>query len=142
LENIKPPPNLMQTRLIFTTLIQYGPNCVAALRLVVGTLALTEIVYPRGCGNGSRIGPKPCGWTNKVLYPELIIPVETRLDVMYESFKYDNNECFIRPKGEPPLPERICVLRREQDLLDLGVFQSDINSLMGKNIPSLINLRK
>jgi len=61
---------------------------------------------------------------------------------MYESFKYDNNECYIRPKGEPLLPERTCILRDEQDLLNLGVDQSSINSLTGKSMPSLTNIRK
>jgi len=142
LKNIKPPPSLMQTRFMFITFIKYIPYCVAGSRLVVGTLALTEIAYPMGCASNNRIGPITRLWTNKVLYPELTIPLETRLDVMYESFKYDNNECYIRPKGEPPLPERTCTLSEEQDLLNLGVSQGIINSMTGKSMPSLINMRK
>jgi hypothetical protein len=60
---------------------------------------------------------------------------------MYESFRHEHEE-LIRPEGEAPLPERTCNLEKEQDLLDLGVSQSSIDSMLGKDIPSLTNFRK
>ena len=127
----------MQTRLMFTAFIKIIPNCVAASRFVLGTLALSEIGYPMACGNGNLSGPGTKPFTNKILYPDLKIPVETRLHVMYESFIHQE---LVRPEGEPPLPKRICNLREEQDLLDSGVSQLSIDSMVGKIIPSLTNL--
>jgi len=139
LKNVKPPISLMQTRFVFTTFTKLIPNCVAASRFVIGTGIATEIVYPVVLGDGNRIGPVTKFIGNNILYTDLQVPVLTKLDSMYESFKHQD---LIRPEGELSLPERTCNLRKEQDLLDLGVSQGDIDSMLGKNIPSLTNIRK
>lgn len=139
LKNVKPPISLMQTRFVFTTLTKLIPHCTAASRFVIGMGGTTEIAYPLILGDGNSIGPATKLIGNNILYTDVKVPVETKLDSMYESFKHQD---LIRPEGEPLLPERICNLRKEQDLLDLGVSQGDIDSMLGKNIPSLTNIRK
>jgi len=139
LKNVKPPISLMQTRFVFTILTKLIPNCAAASRFVIGMGVTTEIAYPSMLGDGNCIGPVTKFIGNNILYTDIKIPVETKLDSMYESFRHQD---LIRPEGEPPLPERIGNLRKEQDLLDLGVSQGDIDSMLGKNIPSLTNIRK
>ena len=137
LKNVKPPISLMQKRFVFTTLTKLVPHCAAASRLVIGMGVTTEIAYPSIFGNG--IGPVTKFVGNNILYTDLKVPIATKLDSMYESFRHEE---LIRPEGEPPLPERTCNLRKEQDLLDLGVSQSSIDSMLGKDIPSLRNFRK
>jgi hypothetical protein len=128
LNQVKVPVSLKQTRFMFTAFTKFTPNCVALGKLVVGSLTCSELVYPAVVGNGNTLGPVMKIIDNNLLHPDLKLPIETKLDHCYESYKADFDK--FRPESKP-LPDRTQILFEKQDILNLGVTAGQIEIMTG-----------
>jgi hypothetical protein len=130
LNSIRSPASLTQVRFVFTWMTKITPNCKALGRFTAGALTMSEVVYPKFLCNDNTLGPVVKMVDNKILHPELKLPIETKLDHNYESYRSEFAK--YRPNSIP-LPDRTQILFTKNDILDLGVDKGHIESMISSS---------
>lgn len=131
LNRVYTPHSLKQTRFMWKAIAKIMPACISFGKLVTATLVGTEVVGPSIVGDGQLIGPVTKTVVNNHMYPNCEVPLETRYDVQYESYKERWNSDVdkgLRPENNR-MPERIYTINCKKDMLNLGLTSDMIDSL-------------
>jgi len=122
------PHSLQQTRGVIKLMTKITPTCMNIAKGTVALLGASELAYPLTFGHGQKLGPVTHFVANNTY--KCSVPIETRNDSNYESYKADWNEC-IKKYGlsEIPLPERTQIIMHDRHFLDLGLQKDQIEAL-------------
>ena len=126
LTRIKLPSSLTTQRYMFTVatqkLVQYGPLCVQAIKGIVTMGIATEVGLPTLTGGPNNIGPLTSLYVNKIEYPYVQVPIETRTDIIYEhAYKGYDNDVARGYIDENPLKPRKGSIRSFSQLAKMGL---------------------
>ena len=129
LARVHVPYSLQQTRGVIQISTKLIPTCVNMGKVTMAVLGGTELGYPLIFGDGQKLGPVTSGVANQI-YSDCNIPIETRNDLNYESYKVAwNNEIEKYQLNDTLLPERHRHIRCNQHFLDLGLRKDQIEAL-------------
>ena len=126
LTKVKLPSSLTTQRYMFTVatqkLVQYSPLCIQAIKGIVTMGIATEVGLPTLMGGPNNIGPLTSLYVNKVEYPYVQVPIETRTDIIYEhAYKGYDNDVARGYIDENPLKPRKGPIRSFSQLAKMGL---------------------
>jgi hypothetical protein len=124
--SIKLPPSLKTQRYMVTAamqkLVQYGPLCVQVVKGIITMGIVSEVGFPTLAGGPNNIGPLTSFYVNKIEYPSLQVPIETRMDIIYEhAYKGYDNDVGRGYIDENPLKSRKGPIRSLGHLTKMGL---------------------
>lgn len=131
LSRVYVPHSLQQTRYFWEVLAKLTPVCTSFSKVTLSFLIGSEVVYPSIFGDGQELGPITKIIGNKYIHPDCNIPIETRFDMQYESYKTRWNldvDQELRPI-DSRMPERITNICCKDDMYDLNSTTSMIEAM-------------
>lgn len=131
LSRVYTPHSLQQTRFVWQAFAKLTPICTSVGKVALTCAATSEVVYPTIFGNGQSLGPVTKMVANQHMYPDCNVPVETRFDMQYESYKSGWNsevDQKLRPI-DSRMPERILNIRSKDDMYDMSLTTNMIDAL-------------
>lgn len=132
LKSIRAPASLKQMRFVFTTVTKITPLIVPAGKFLFGAVVFSEVAYPEFTQNSVGLGPLLKYHANNHLHKDLKVPIETSLDLKWESTRQGQLE-YTRPEGFLIFPERTVSVYSKEDCLAIGLSEMNFDSLTGAN---------
>jgi hypothetical protein len=125
------PHSLQQTRFVWQAFAKLTPVCSSFGKVILTCATASEVIFPIIFGNGQSLGPITKIVANQHMYPDCNVPVETRFDMQYESYKSGWNlevDQKLRPI-DSRMPERIFNIRCKDDMYNMSLTTNMIDAL-------------
>tara|TARA_R110001592_G_scaffold150202_5_gene376019 strand:- start:4461 stop:5318 length:858 start_codon:yes stop_codon:yes gene_type:complete len=136
LSRVYTPHSLQQTRFVWQALAKLTPVCTSFGKVALTCLVGSEVAYPIIFGNGQSLGPITKTVANQYMYPDCNLPIETRFDMQYESYKSGWNSDVdqnLRPI-DSRMPERALNIRSKVDMYNMSLTTDMIDALESEGI--------